>query len=370
MAREEKRIELKPVDDAPVEKSPVHRLESDETRQRAKPVRLSPSPGEPKVSQRLDLPIREEIEMRTHQPGIEALIESDAGNPDLNEANWGKASVEQRHIPWGWFALIALGLIGAVFWSLSQVSESDKQAVQVREETATVLKNDAAEEREATQMIDRIESAVRRFFRAGSIDEMAPLVRQAERVRPLMEDFYARNPITRQENIVIHRLEPLTLDHRGNFWVATVEFENHQKRNLIIDVPQSGEPRIDWETLVCYQPMDWDKFATERPANTSLDFRVFVEQDNFFSHEFADSSQWVCFRLTALGSDDAVFGYTRTTDDLSRKILELRQQNQGRPCSLILRVNIPENLQSRSGVIIERIMSPRWLYIDAPDSGS
>jgi hypothetical protein len=160
----------------------------------------------------------------------------------------------------------------------------------------------------------------------------------------------------------------VTLDHHTNFWLAVVELDNHKIQNLIIDVAPNGELLIDWETLVCYQPMEWDRFTKERPINTSFDFRVYVEADNFYSHEFADSKKWSCFRLTALGGEEPVFGYAKADEAIARDITELLNQNQGRPCSLILRITIPEGLRSRSGVVIEKLVNTRWLYISPPDS--
>ncbi|RYD26222.1 MAG: hypothetical protein EOP87_23100, partial [Verrucomicrobiaceae bacterium] len=81
MAREEKKIELKPVQQVVTPDEPVIRLESDDASQRAKPVRLSPATGSPDSSHRLDVPTRQDYETRTHQPGIEALIENGPANP-------------------------------------------------------------------------------------------------------------------------------------------------------------------------------------------------------------------------------------------------------------------------------------------------
>ena len=162
----------------------------------------------------------------------------------------------------------------------------------------------------------------------------------------------------------------MTLDTNTNFWLAVVELDNRKNQNLLVEIPPSGEPLIDWETLVCYQPMDWNAFARERPINTSFDFRVYLEADNFYSHEFADSKKWMCFRLTAIGAEESVFGYTKVGDAVTRDIVEQLNKNNGRPCSLILRISIPEGLQSRSGAVIEKLISPRWLYLAPPDSGS
>jgi hypothetical protein len=163
-------------------------------------------------------------------------------------------------------------------------------------------------------------------------------------------------------------LQPLTLDNRTNFWIASVVLANGQMHNLVIEIDGDGKPLIDWETLVCDQPRPWDEFALERPAGTSLDFRVYVERDMFFSHEFADSDRWLCFRLTALESEETLFGYVAVDSVEAQTLVGLLEANAGRKTSMILRLGIPEGLQSRRGVMIEKVISPRWLYLDPPDS--
>lgn len=370
MAREEKQFKLTPVDDAVERQAPVIRLESRETLQRGKPVRLAVNPEETPVNRRLELPAREDFGSRTHEPGIEALIESDTIAPDALEHAWGKHSFHHGNVPWGWFVLIGIVLAGGVIWSLTRVKKAGVQASQIRAKTESVLGKDAHENQEASQLIGRIDAATRQFFDATSVDALARLVRDPERVRPLMDRYYADQPLSTNRLLRSNLLQPLTLDNRANFWIATVELTDHQTRNLIVEILNSGDVRIDWETMVCYQPLKWDTFAKERPAGISLDFRVYLEPDNFFSHEFADSSRWNCFRLTALDSDETLFGYVKANEDLARSILDLVSRNQGHRTSVILRLTIPEGLQSRRGVVIEKLLNPRWLYIEPPDSSS
>jgi hypothetical protein len=84
------------------------------------------------VSRRLTMPSKEEVELRTHQPGIEVLIENDAANPELLEKGWGEASEAKNPIPWGWFALIGLAIAGAVIWSATHVRQADVTADHIR----------------------------------------------------------------------------------------------------------------------------------------------------------------------------------------------------------------------------------------------
>ena len=365
MAREENRFRLRPVDDRADPKVPIIRLDSGKTELRDPPMRLE-APTAAIVSQRLEVSERDEYGARTHEPGVEALIETDATNPDFLEHDWGKDSNYQKAIPWGWFVLLGLIIGGAITWSLTGVQEAEVQAGKIRIATQSVLGNEAQEEMEAAQLIDRIDTIIRKFFDTTSIDGLVPMVRHAERVRPLMEQYYAGKPIPLSRVTRTNLFQPITLDNQSNFWMANVVLADRSNRNVILEILDTGEPRIDWETLVCYQPMRWDSFATTRPAGVSLDFRVYLEPDHFFSHEFADATHWNCYRLTALHSDETLFGYAKTDGEVSKYLGELLSRNQQRKISVTVRLVIPEGVQSRRGVIIEELLSPRWLYVLPP----
>lgn len=369
MARDDKPLQLKPVDDD-AEPEVIIRLESSETAQKEKPIRLKVRTEDTEVSRRLDLPDPEGAELRTHQPGIDELIGTDAFNPDLLEQNWGEASANRRPVPWGWFALIGLLILAAVFWSLGHMRQGDVQAEKIRSATESALVDEAKEEQEAGQLVGSIEQTIRDFFSAKTIESLSRFVRHPERVTPLMRRYYSENPMSSDQLKSIKLLQPLTLDNRGNFWMGAVVLANGQQRNLLIEIQESGNVRIDWETLVCYQPMKWDDYAAQRPAGTSMDFRVYVERDSFFSHEFADSEHWQCFRLTALDSEETLFGYAPVGSAEAKFLLALLDQHHGEKSAMILRLTLPEGLQSRRGVVIEKLLSNRWVYVTPPDSGS
>lgn len=368
MAREEKRIELRTVDEDAVElKTPVIRLENDATGSREKSVRLGAALEVGKVSHRLEIPNREDFEIRTHQPGIEAIVEVATPVPEVLEEAWGKPATDTKRIAWGWFALVGSILAGAVIWSLTRVKTADARAAEIRTTTESVIGSDAQANQEAGNLIDRIDATTKCFFEASTITDLARYVRQPERVRPLMERYYATVPLIANPHLKTKLLQPITIANRADLWVTTVELADHKSHNLVIEILPNGEARIDWETFVCYQPMKWDTFAIQRPTGTSYDFRLYIEPDNFFSHEFTDSQRWFCFRLTALDSDETLFGYAPIGGEACAQITALINQNHGQKASVILRVNVPAGLQSRTGVVIEKLLSPRWLYLDPPE---
>ena len=179
---------------------------------------------------------------------------------------------------------------------------------------------------------------------------------------------YAAKPIPQESVVQWLSLQPMTLDNRANFWMETVEVAGKQERSLLIEILANGEPRIDWETLVCYQPMAWDDFAKSRPAGRSLDFRVYAIQDNFFSHEFSESAGWYSFQLSARESEETLFGYVKKDSAVAKSILDLIRRNRGQVTSMLLRLTLPEGTQSRRGVVIEKLICPRWLYLDPPET--
>lgn len=376
MAREEKRIELRPVDGMAKAKIPAIRLGKKRSIPSEQPVRLKLPPGQVKIIQVVDSHDSDASAdsdnrgYRAHEPGIEALIEIETIDPDLLEKQWGKNRALSKNTPWGWLVLIVLLFVGALAWSLMRAGKGEANLQQIKSATVSTLKTEAEEDLEATRLIEHIESTIRRYCNTTNIDALAQVVRQPERVHPLMVKYYAQKPRVSNPLLRISLIQPLTLDNRANFWVATVELTSHEIQNLIIEILDSGEPRIDWETLVYDQPMPWDTFAKERPSGRTLDFRVYAESDTFFSHEFNDANQWNCFRLTALDSEETLYGYAKIDSEVSQQIREELKKNQGNRTSLILRLSIPPGLESKRGVVIEKLVCPRWIYLDPPDTDS
>lgn len=369
MAREKnKRVELREVDEDVAPQVDVVRLENRETQQNPKdeaPVRLGPFVSHLAPS-RLDVPNRDEVELRTHQPGVEVLVDTDK-NLESQESGWGEKSVQKQPVPWGWFALVGVAIVGAALWSLSQMRGSKDQAGLIRVETESMIEEEEQEEKQALELINRIESSLRVFFNARTVEELAHSVRHPERVIPLIRKHGKTEALFRGQLKMIRDLQPLTIENRANFWLASVTLENGSFSDVLLEIDEAGKALIDWETLVCHQPMPWDQFARERPAGQSLDFRVFVQRDTFYSHEFSDARRWVCFRLNALDSEETLYGYVSVANEDAEKIINLAQENAANGYSMILRLAIPEGLASRRSVVIEKLVCPRWVYLDPPE---
>jgi hypothetical protein len=373
MARDEKPVRLRPIDEEAEKAEPVIRLANAETAQRGSdetPIRLQSSDSEAGEEQRLELPDRDEVELRTFQPTVEALIEAETYNPESLEQSWDESAARRNPIPWGWFVLMATIIASAAIWSLTRVEKSKETIGQIEIAAKSALEKEKQEDLAATLQVDKINNAMREFFAATDIELLTRHARQPDRVGPLMRSYYANKKVFSGNLRTVNSLQPLTIGNSGNYWKANVLLSDGKTKNLIIEMPASGEPKIDWETLVCYQPMEWNDFVSQRPQGTSMDFRVMIEKDSFYSHEFADSQKWMSFRLTAMGSEETLFGYAPTEGELAKSLVDFIRKNGDKKVSVILRLSIPGHIQSRRGVVIEKFLSPRWIYLTPPDSGS
>ena len=367
MARVKKPIELRTVDDEPTVKLSVPRLGSE-----VQPVRLIPENKDTRQNPaaRLEVPRVEADNRRSHQPGIEVLIDAEDATATEPEEGWGQAVLRRGPVPWGWFALVGLLLAGAVIWSLSHVQQAELLVEGEHRQAEDVAKESAASDLALQRMIEDMERLVKAFCQAGSLEAMLPMVRHPKRVRPLMERFYAQTPLQALGFKQVKYFQGAMIGGASDFWVFSVVLGDGRSRDIVLEQDASGKIGVDWETVVTYQPMNWDEYARQRPQGTAMDFRVFVEADHFFTHEFADSKRWSSFRLTAFGGDETLFGYASQGGAVEAALLALIQQNENHPVEVILRLALPSGTQSRRGVIIEKVMSTRWIYVDPPDSGS
>lgn len=304
-------------------------------------------------------------DFRTHQPDIDDLIDKPL-TQDLGDAElpWGEEAETRPARPWGWFALAGVILAAGVLWSLLALKESGKVKETVRVKTEEAIIDEAAEIREAETLVTSIESAMRAYFTASTIESRLRWVRFPTRVEPMMREHEKTHPVTPSPLQSVRVLQPLSIEGRTDFWMASVMLASGERHELVIETTEAG-PRIDWETMVCHQPMPWDEFATKRPPGKSMDFRLHVQTDTFYSHEFHDETQWTCYRLSAPDSEEIMFGYVQRGSAVEAAITP--HINGVRHASLLLRLQIPEGLQSKMGVVIEQVISPRWLLLTPPD---
>lgn len=369
MAREVKPVELRMIDEpkAPDQEDVVRLRGIDDKSAPVVRVVAEPVDTRPAVDARLVEPSRAFHDGRSQEPDVDTLLAAPIA-AETEESAWDQPKGHREPVPWGWFALVGLLLGGAIVWAAFRLQEGNVVVQEVRQSAVETLQEEERLDDEARDSIQSIEAAAVQFCKAETTEQLLKIVRHRERVAPLIEDYYKMQPIKRGNRIKMKLIQPLPNIDEGMFWVVSMEVDG-ATRAFLVETQPDGTAKIDWESTVCHQPMPWDEFATERSGGTSLPFRVYVEPDTLFSHEFADESRWLCFRLTAKDAEETLFGYARVDSPVAAELTNLVNQSGGRKVPCILRLGLPVGMKSRKGVVIEALASPRWIYVESPDAG-
>lgn len=130
-----------------------------------------------------------------------------------------------------------------------------------------------------------IEKLIKEFFDSTRVAEMLPIVRDARRVRPMMEEYYQRNPVKQRFWRGISWIMPI--DEPGyRFAFVEVMFDNSLPLHVVVEETSAGF-LLDWESSVQYSEMGWKEFLVERPDQPKM-FRVIASKPEGTPDEPAD----------------------------------------------------------------------------------
>lgn len=329
--------------------------------QRLEHPREPEAPGRPLTDEEI------ELARRTREPDIGSILETDEVlNP---EEEWMSAEARSSPVPHGWFVAIFLTIAGTAVaaYLLGRLHQQD-EGKGLKEAAIEHHGEHSVQEREALQLLNNVESTLAAYLAATRVEDLLPLVRDPDRVEPLMRRWYERHPLEAREYERLSVFQPLDLEGRL-FWVLSCRIREADGRrgrvNLLAEQDDDDQVRIDWETEVCYQPMPWDEYVRQRPQQGPLDFRVVLEHDwdGWYSHEFEDEDQWHAYRMEAKGSDEYLIGYARRGGAVEQAIDKLAEANRHRPVSVVVRLNVPPGTRAPRGVVIEELLSERWAMV-------
>ncbi|MBK1832980.1 hypothetical protein [Roseibacillus ishigakijimensis] len=269
-------------------------------------------------------------------------------------------------------AVIAfLALLGAgVFLALGgrdstsryQSQESARERIQFTEQ----------EKEEARRLVADLGAALEKYTSARTIEEKLAVSRHPERVEPLMRDYYAQQEFKVREGALLKEQYTLPIEF-STFVVLTASFDDGSSGVFLAEIDNDLQVRIDWESDVCYQPVDISEYIAQRPTEP-VTLRVFVTPDNFYVYEFKDSEKYKSLQLTFRDSDEYLFGYVELGSKVSRQLSlflgsAARASQIIKPEPALLQVRFLPGGDSERGVLIEKFIAPRWAYIDeAPDA--
>jgi hypothetical protein len=206
-----------------------------------------------------------------------------------------------------------------------------------------------------------IMKALAAFFEAKDVSAKLPYVRNPERVKPLMENFYGREPMPAFTLRDIGKMA--RLDERGyRFGYVQALFEDATPASLLVEEDDAGQFRIDWESLVRYGELSWKDFLSMHPVDPKL-MRLIASRPT--DPTMASRPDMVELRHplesgTILGSFDR-------NDPKYASLVEQLEQRSWKDVPVTLRVCFPkppENTQL-GNVQIASVEGKGWVILDS-----
>lgn len=260
----------------------------------------------------------------------------------------------------GFVLLLGLG----IFLSLGGRNRDRLESQQIAARES--LRTTEQELEEARAIVKSLTTALEKYTTATTIEEKLEVARHPDRVAPFMRDFYSKHEMEPLSGVTLTSQYTLPIESRS-FVVLTGSFPDGNNRVYLAEVDNDRKVTIDWESDVCYQPVDLTEFI-ERKETKPTDLRVFANPDNFYVYEFSDSEKYQCLKLTFRDSDEFLFGYIERDNPDHNRLFKQFQASRStgsiRPEPLLVSVRFLEGGRSERGVLIEEYIAPRWAYID------
>lgn len=300
------------------------------------------------------------FEGKSVEYNIDEIIEKKSITDASAETKWGETN---RKIPLGWIFMLSaltLTLIGFVLYIASNTEKNEKKNTESRQ---IQVVEEVAETEEARTLVLAIESTVRNYLAAKTVEEMLPHVRHPESVRPRMESFYAMLPVKPMSCSSITNLKSLTLGDRS-FWQVVAVTGPRTGQALLLEQLSPTVVKVDWESHVHYQPMPWDEYAVKLPTQP-MSFRVEVEEAPRYMGEFSDQSRWVSYQLNGLKSDVLLYAYVLRGSAMHQQIDDALRNGFRR---MILRLQASKSINLPNAVVVDAFISGDLYRIDPPKS--
>lgn len=239
---------------------------------------------------------------------------------------------------------------------LDEMLEKDKSEIYL-DETGKDMTIDAVDQYKKFDLL-KVEGAVKAFLTSGSVEERAKWIRDPERVKPMMLQFYGGNELEAEGFEFLNKSE---VSYRGNLLTTLVQTADFLSSPIAIERVGKGEEAVylvDWESWVGYCDMKPEDMRVKKPTDEIL-MRVVVKPESYYNYDFSDDSTWRSYRMELRDSEYSFLGYAKINSETDKHFLGLRKNGGSVPC--IVRVVYPPKARGKDLVEIVEVVSDGWI---------
>ncbi len=216
--------------------------------------------------------------------------------------------------------------------------------------------------RRTSEILEHVRPVLVEFLNATNVEERLELVRDRERVEPLMRAYYERHG---DGPIGFRQIAPGgTLAFRDSLAVVEVIMEDWSQRQIAFDLG-SDPPPVDWESFVGYSDMLIDELREHQPSEPQL-LRALVQWLNpgFYAFDFSDEAALDSYVISDPETGEYLYGYTVRLEPVATRLRELSASSSARPFLAVLKVRFPEDARTDNQVWIDEVLAEGWVLAE------
>lgn len=315
---------------------------------------------------------REQVkDLRSKGPDESLLKQERAGREDL-EDRWEEGGGRV----WNKGLIVAAGVVlllvaAGVVWAVSRLDGGLVKGRGTDEALEKVEIERESKDASALRLVQEMETLCREFVAADSVEDLLPLVRDRERVEPLIRDYYAEKPVESGKFEKVSARIPVEVNRRI-FWLLSYRtMDSSEPKQILVEQSEQGVV-MDWESHVAYQPKDPSEFVSKR-WETPVPFRVYVENSGeraFYGYEFSDYKEYRGYKIMFRDRERYLWGYVKVGSELDKKMQSLFKSGRNlspgnrNQAPAMLELRYPEDSMSERCVHIEALLSDSWVQFD------
>lgn len=214
----------------------------------------------------------------------------------------------------------------------------------------------------STEITDTAYQLIISYLTAGTLEEKSQFVRNSDRVRPLMTNWYSRvENFGKEKAINVKQFGHVRmLRNETNhllFVEAAVDEDFRRKFFALVSPIEKVDYKIDWEVTEGYQPIPLDEFKKIRPIEP-VTMRLHLTNGNYYNYAFNDETRYRCYELTFPGTDFQIYGYVERDSDIDEQIIATAKTANTQ--NFMLDVAFPPSLLSNDQVEIRALVHENW----------
>ena len=208
--------------------------------------------------------------------------------------------------------------------------------------------------RSQSEFLSIAEPATEKFLAATSVDQILPLVRDSEKMRAKIYDYYPNGKIAA---IAISKFNfSGNISYKDSSAAVSILTRDFEVVQLAFFDGKDGL-KIDWESWVGWSEMPWDKLIESKPQRPIL-VRAMLRTVDYYNYGFTDDSKWRAYQLSSPDGAHTLYGYIERSSLLD---IRLRPPEKSDSVAVTLKIRFPEGEENRDQVVIHDMVSDGWV---------